>query len=330
MVLVRWASILVAYGLVSACGGGGASGLASTPTPPTAPNPPPPPPPAAASVTIFKTPVVGTYSSVGASIAGPGGNLDTYTSSDARYGSVSTDEASQPQIRYTAAGQYEVKMPGSDWDQLVAYKGLANPGPDNNYFQPASVAANEGYVVTRNSYKDGYAYSELASWGSKSASRWGYVAFGSLTQAGAVPTSGTASFEGVVSGSTDIMLADNLYGGYFPLPTDGSVSLNLDFGKGTLAGAMTLYLPDGMNPTLLGTFNFKETIYSVGSTNYAGKFDTAAAGQNFFLGRFTGPTANETIGAWAIPFVFIKDGDTFRADQQTHQAFGAWIAKRGN
>ena len=126
------------------------------------------------------------------------------------------------------------------------------------------------------------------------------------------------------------MLADNLYGGYFPLPTDGSVSLNLDFGKGTLAGAMTLYLPDGMNPTLLGTFNFKETIYSVGSTNYAGKFDTAAAGQNFFLGRFTGPTANETIGAWAIPFVFSRDGDTFRADQQTHQAFGAWIAKRGN
>jgi hypothetical protein len=263
-------------------------------------------------------------------VAGPGGNLDNYSSPDARFGTIAVNDATVPQIRYTAAGQYEVKLPGADWDLLIPYKGLFNPEPNNNYFQPAGVAQNAGFVVTHNSRDKGYLYSELASWGSSSASRFGSFAFGSLTPAGTMPLSGLASFEGVASGNTDIMIADNLYGGFYPLSVDGTVGLRFDFGKGSLAGSMSLSLPDGMNPSPLATFNFKDAIYSAGSTTYSGKFDAAAAGQNFFLGRFTGPNANETIGAWAVPFLFTKDGETFRADQQTHQAFGAWIAKRGN
>jgi hypothetical protein len=44
-------------------------------------------------------------------------------------------------------------------------------------------------------------------------------------------------------------------------------------------------------------------------------------GPNFFLGQFTGPNAQETIGAWALPFIYSDDG-------QVHQAMGAWIAKK--
>ena len=332
-VRVRWLLAPAAALALTACGGGGGgTHVASTPTPPPSPPPPPPPapPPDPVPINIFATPTVGQYASVGASISGPGGNLDTYSSDTVRFGTISTDPADQAHIRYTSGGFYEVKLAGADWDGLVPYFGMVNPDPNtNNYFQPQSVQMNYGYVVTRNSRNDGYLHSELAGWGSSAEQRWGYSAFGIATPPGGVPTSGSAAFQGVVSGSTDIMVADNLYGGFFPLPTDGYVTLNFDFGAGSLAGQMDLFLPDGMNPIPLGSFAFQQTIFSAGSATYSGTFATSASGQNFFLGQFTGPNAEETIGAWAIPFVFDQNGSTIRGDGQTHQAFGAWIAKRG-
>ena len=95
-----------------------------------------------------------------------------------------------------------------------------------------------------------------------------------------------------------------------------------------LAGAMTAALDDyTMIP--LGTFNFKDTVFAAGSTSYSGKFDTQTAGDNFFLGQFTGPNAEETIGAWALPFVLDVGSSTVAADGKAHQAFGAWIGKKG-
>ena len=328
----RWLLAAAGVLMLTACGGGGGNDIASIPTPPPAPPPPPPPPPPpspAQEVRIFATPTVGEYASVGASIAGPGGNLDTYASANDRFGPISTSGSDQAHIRYTSDGYYEVKLAGTDWDRLVPYKGLGNPDPiSNNYFQPNGVETNYGYVVTRNSRDDGYTHSELASWGSAAQGRWGYTAFGNPTPDGGVPTSGSATFRGVVSGSTDIMLADNLYGGYYALSTDGTVTLNFNFGAGTLDGAMNLSLPDGMNPVPLGSFAFSETIFSAGSRTYSGRFSTSVAGQNFFLGQFTGPNAEETIGAWALPFVFNQNGEFISGDGQVHQAFGAWIAKR--
>ena len=315
---------------LSACGGGGSGGggvgVVSTPVPAPAPTPTPTP----ASVTIFAAPAPGEYASVGASIAGPGGNLDTYQSANDRFGMVSTSQADQAHVRYTAGGYYEVKLAGADWDRLIPYKGMVTSEPNNNYFQPAGVAQNYGYIVTRNSRTQGYSFSELGSWGSEAQGRWGYTAFGAATPQGGVPAVGSATFSGVVSGSTDAMVANNLYGGYVPISTDGYVTLNFDFGAGSLGGQMDLYLPDGMNPIPLGTFAFKETVFSPGSTSYSGRFETSAPGQNFFVGQFTGPNAQETIGAWAMPFLFNQQGEFIKGDGQVHQAFGAWIAKRGN
>jgi hypothetical protein len=321
----RW--VVAAAGALSlaACGGGGdASEIASTPTPPPAPPSPPP-----VAIKIFATPTEGEYASVGASIAGPGGNLDTYATADVRFGPISTSSVDQAHIRYTSGGLYEVKLAGADWDRLVPYGGISNSDPEtNNYFQPQGVPTNYGYLITRSSRTIGYTFSELGAWGSEAQGRWGYVAFGLPTPAGAVPTSGSATFKGVVSGSTDVLLADNLYGGYYPLSTDGFVTLNFNFGSGSLGGQMDLFLPDGMSPTPLGSFTFRETVFSVGSRSYSGSFETTVAGQNFFLGQFTGPNAQETIGAWALPFVFNQNGEFISGDGQVHQAFGAWIAKR--
>lgn len=307
---------------LSACGGGGGGGPRFAPAPPPAA-------PQGIPVVIFSDPQPGNFASVGVSRSGTGGNLDTYSSPDARFGEISSADSDQPHIRYTADGHYEIQMPGNDWDRLVHHKGLGSPTADNNYFQPASVGQNLGYLIIANAAKwDDYSYSEMGGWGSRAASRYGYVAFGMATPDGGVPTSGSATFEGKVMGSADVMLPDNLYGGYVPLYLDGSVTLNFDFGSGTLAGAMTLNGADGMNPFEVGTFAFRDTVFSAGSTTYSGAFETSASGENFFLGRFTGPNAEETIGAWAVPFVFTSGGEYAPADGQTHQAYGAWIARR--
>ena len=326
----RWLLATATALTLTACGGvGGTTNIASTPVPPPSPPPAPPPPPDPIPIKIFPTPTIGQYASVGASISGPGGNLDTYSSATERFGTISTDPADQAHIRYTAGGFYEVQLAGANWDRLVPYELMVDPHPDNNYFQPASVQANYGYVLTSNSRNNGYTYSEIASWGSSAQHRRGYFAFGVATPVGGVPTSGSATFQGAAYGSTDIMIADNLYGGYYPLPTDGTVTLNFDFGAGSLAGRMDLFLPDGMNPIPLTSFAFQQTVFSAGSTTYSGTFGTSATGQNFFLGQLTGPNAEETIGAWAVPFVFDHNGSTIAGDGQTHHAFGAWIAKPG-
>ena len=315
-----------------ACGGGGGGGgqrpkFTPTPTPP--PTPPPPPIPGTAPVKIFNDPKPGNYASVGVSISASGGNLDTFPNADASFGPVSAADSEQAHIRYTADGHYEIQMPGTAWDRLVHYGGLGNPTSDNNYFQPQSVPMNQGYLITANAAKSGgYSYSEIGTWGSTTAGRSGSIAFGVPTPAGGVPVTGSATFEGLVQGTADVVQADYLYGGFVPISVDGTVSLNFNFASGTLSGEMSLFTPDGMNPLRLGTFTFTDTVYSVGSTSYSGRFATSAAGDNFFLGRFTGPNATETIGAWAVPFVFQTGSDTIRATGQTHQAFGAWIARR--
>lgn len=306
-------------------GGGGGSGIVSTPAPP----PPSPPPSSPASIKIFASPTAGDYASVGASVAGPGGNLDGYSTPTVQFGPVSTAAGDQAQFRYTSGGFYEVKLAGAAFDRLVPYDGLANPDPNtNNYFQPDGVAQNLAYVVTNNARNQGYSFSELAVWGSAAQGRFGFVGFGVPTPQGSVPVTGSATFSGLVRGTTDILYPDNLYGGYYPIPVDGTVDLNFNFAAGTLGGSMSLYLNGGMNPLTIGTFTFKDTVFSVGSTTYGGAFNTSVPGQNFFLGRFTGPNAQETIGAWALPFLFTQQDGLVPPDDKVHQAFGAWIAKR--
>ena len=305
--------------VLTACGGGG-DGPRPEPAPlaPSTPTPTPTPTPAATLVKIFATPTAGEFASVGVS------TNDTLSSSiNDRIRSTSTADADQPHIRYNSGGYYEIELPGAQWDQLIAYKGLANPDPNNNYFQPASVAQNLGYLATSNSRDQGYSYSEMASWGNRNLSAdhgFGFVAFGVPTAPGLVPITGTGSYSGTVNGTADIPMHDLLLGSYDLPGVGGTVSLSFDFGAGILHGSMALSINGGMNPTPAGTYTFTDTVFSPGNTTYSGKFDTTLTGQNFFLGRFTGPHAEETIGAWAVPFTYSVDG-------QTHQAIGAWIAK---
>ena len=298
------ASMLV----LSACGdGGGGIESASTTPPPLTPTP------QGTNAVIFATPTVGTYASAGVSATATG------SGSTLGFNAVSKADADQVHIRYAAAGYYEIQMPGNDWDRLIIQKGAFPADPSTfNVLQPASAGQNEAFIGTSVSKLKGYTYSELASWSDFRTGKLGALAFGSPTPAGQVPVTGMATYDGTVSGTSDVV-GYNSFDGHYRVPVNGSVNLNFNFGSGSLAGSMNLGLND-YTPTPLGTFTFKNTVFSAGSAIYSGQFDTGVAGQNFFFGQFTGPHAEETIGAWAVPF-------TYGANGETHQAIGAWIAK---
>jgi hypothetical protein len=317
--MTRNAHLLAAAALslaLAACGGGGGGGSSFIPQPPV--QPPPPPPQQGESVTIFPDPNVGEFASVGATAKGS-------LSSSGPAAAISSNDADQPHIRFMSDGTYQVLLPGHEWNELVLY-GLGNDpriitDTDNNF-----------EALTSGSKDNGYRYSELALYHSSDPQQFGAFAFGALTPSGAVPVTGSATYSGTITGASDVFGSNA--GQSFREIATGSVALNFDFAAGTLGGAMTLGLIDEVSdtPLQLGTFAFKDTVFGVGSTSYSGRFDTAAAGDNFFLGRFTGPHGEETIGAWALPFILDvgragPSNSMITADHEAHQAFGAWIAK---
>jgi hypothetical protein len=282
------------------------------------PPPPPPPPDQPQAVEIFPNPTVGEFASLGAS-----SKVVDVRDPDAALGPISTADADQPHIRFTAQGTYEVELPGGTWQELTFYGSGQNGTTLNNGADSGGV-----FLGISGSKDDGYLYSEVASVKSYDTLQIGAFAFGTLTPDGAVPVTGSATYSGTVTGTSDVGASDPVAGIYRP-DIDGTVQLDFDFAAGSLDGSMTLGFADANGgPLAIGTFDFTDTVYSTGSTSYSGKFDTNVAGDNFFLGKFTGPHAEETIGAWAVPFTLDTGSSTITADHQAHQAFGAWIAKK--
>lgn len=298
---------------LSACGSGSGGGIASAPPPSPSPSPTPTP-----RVAIFANPLPQEYAVAGASTTSAG---DGYTpvAQDARLTEVTLAEPDQPRIRYNASGNYEVQLPGADFDRLVHYKGLANPTADNNFFQPKGEPQNYATLIISGSRHDGFSYSEMASW-TKLPDHFGFMAFGVPTPISAIPTSGQATYLGPAHGMTDVTGYDNLYGGFYFTAVAGEVTLNVDFGRSTLDGSLSLNINDGIGAEI-GIFAMSPISLSSGVNGFAGTFVSTQPGFNEFRGLFTGPSAQEAIGSWAVPMTI---------DGQRHQAIGAWIAKQGN
>ena len=144
----------------------------------------------------------------------------------------------------------------------------------------------------------------------------GVEAVGIATPAGAVPMTGSATYSAYAYGRTSESnkpLVDPL--------VLGDMTLNFDFARGTLAGSLSMTLDPEWSQYDLGTVNFRETVYSTGSTAFSGKFDTDLPGVNSFSGLFTGPHAEELIGNFALPY-------RSPINNQTYQADGAFVGKK--
>jgi len=229
-------------------------------------------------------------------------------------------------IRYDASQDlYEIKGATFDWASVIDPPNDPAPSP-NSYFDIAGQAGS--YLSLTAHYRSPtsesrYRYSNIASWraGNTSGNEWGNVAaFGTPTPATGVPLNGTARYDGVARGIADV--PNSGWGEVATTPLSGTVELNFNFGTGALSGSLTLSSAcDCTKNFALPTLTFANMSFAPGSQAFSGDFATTAVGANAFDGLFTGPGAEELIGRWTVPFLL---------EGTTHQAWGAWIAKKGN
>jgi hypothetical protein len=285
---IRSTLLATAFALAACSGGGG--GVASTTPAPATPTPTPTPTP---TQTFVLVPAATTSQQF--AVAGAG-----RLTKDDPTPHLST--ADQLQVRYVASSNsYEIELPNSQtWIALTG---------------KSEAEAVGGGVTVVNQF-GGYHYSALFDWATDNSLR-GVEAVGIATAAGAVPITGSAAFTGYASGTTSESSSSRLVS---PAVL-GSMTLNFDFARGSLSGSVNPILDPEWNDYPLGTLNFRDTVYSTGSTAFSGKFDTNLAGVNSFSGLFTGPHAEELIGNFAFPYTSPIDG-------LTYQAGGAFIAKK--
>jgi hypothetical protein len=272
--------------MLAGCGGGGGYDVAFTPTPVTSTPTQTAPPaiiPAATTSQQFTT--------VGATHTWDGDQSPLLGAAD------------QLQVWYDQpSNSYAVQIPHSQT------AGAINPvkGSTTNF---------EGAIglTTR---QTGYQYSNVLSWGD-GATYFGTDAVGVATPAGGVPVTGTASYSGNFWGLTSETYAK------LPVSIFGGVELSFDFGMGSLSGRVlpSLFYQATYDDYTLAPVNFRDIVYSRGSTGFSGKFETNLSGVNSFSGLFTGPKAQELIGNFALPYKSPMDGQTYQSD-------GAFDAKK--
>jgi hypothetical protein len=319
----NWCLLAATAGLalaLSACGGDGVNTVSyrpppsPTPAPTSTPTPTPTPTPSdvpAGAVTAFDfvdSPPDGALAVAGATAEGGLGDPQMLANASVR-------AVDQPQMRYDAAtNTYDIRFPTSDWATLWTKD---ESEPDwARAIGVGETGAVMGFNLDRKvGAEDVYSYSTIA-WYSWAVDRFGTIAVGVPTDASAVPTTGLARYDGVVSGETDIFVESPPPEAGWPvaLAVDGTVTLSFDFAGGTLSGSMEPML----GSESLGVFTFEDGVYSAGA--YSGRFNTPVSGINGFNGQLTGPHGEELIGGWALPF-------HYSGDNQDHQAIGAWIAK---
>jgi hypothetical protein len=304
--------LTAAAAALAACGGGdeGINTVSYRPPPPPAPAPTPTPSDvpegAVTAFDIVDSPPNGGMAVAGAAAQGVLGDPQMLATA-------SLAPADQLAIRYDAVNNiYELKFPDGAWSTLWVAADAMHPD--------TLAIGSTGAVIGFNLYPrpgsgDAYSYSTIA-WYSTVGDQFGMMALGVPTPASAVPTTGTARFDGVINGDTDIFAVDDNdpWGYPYALGVNGQVTLSFDFAGGTLSGSMEPKL----GSESLGVFTFKDGVYSAGA--YSGRFDTAVVGINGFNGQLTGPHGEELIGGWALPF-------HYSGDHQDHQAIGAWVAK---
>lgn len=296
----------------AACGGGG-SGVAFAPPPPVTPTPTPTPAPAPAPTTPqapfgltssqqFATFGV-TASDIAQYVVEPGDpNAIKFSWSD-------TDKTYNVTVPGLAPARLSMTFPGNN---PVAFTGTDANG---NKLPVAFSVYYPAYGPIKYSYSSLGFYSTYPD-NATNPYVWAQFVYGIATLAGEVPKTGTANYDAQVFGITT---SGNGY------DITGDARLTFDFGAGSLTGYMQPRLFsdwDGVDRAL-GQYDFKQTVYSAGSTTFSGKFVIPGGGErdSTFQGQFTGPNAAELIAGFQAPYL-----DPFDSVWKTMG--GVWIGKK--
>lgn len=296
---------------VAACGGGGGGGTTFIPSPPVTPAPPP-----------TSTPSSSTPAPFGLTASRQFATFGVLSPPDAGRYNVATADPNAISFSWSAeANAYQITLPGFAPAQLA----LTFPGNNPLAFHATDANGNRLplaiSVWTPDVVGLNLSYSSLAHYstypeGATDPYISGSFAFGVPTAVGDVPTTGTANYDAKVFGRT-------LGIGY---DITGDARLTFDFGAGSLSGYMRPRLFsdwDGVDRAL-GQYDFTQTVYSSGSTTFAGRF-VVPNGPNgtdsTFQGQFTGPNAAELIAGWRAPYF-----DPF--DNVWKSMGGVWLGKK--
>lgn len=288
---------------LAACGGGGGgsgSNIVSTPTPP-----PPAPPtftpflpkvfPSVTANTDFTALGYEVFSGVGG--ASPPELRDGF--------SVRYDSAAQAYVidlPSASPGRFQATSEDSfEWHGVLLDSSA--PALTVNVRKPGTAAADFVYTTFGDYYQYEWAPIEFYS---------GVFAFGQATPAGAVPTTGTASYNAILHGTTLDWAR-----------VVGSATLQFNFAAGTLSGSMNPEVIGGLDAISLGRYDFVNTIYSVGSTNFSGGLRHESGNlTGSFNGLFTGPAAQELMARWRAQYIMPGGNGT------TSEMVGVLVGRR--
>ncbi|WP_120078175.1 transferrin-binding protein-like solute binding protein [Aurantiacibacter odishensis] len=159
----------------------------------------------------------------------------------------------------------------------------------------------------------------------------GYVAFGQLTPADAIPRTGQATYGALLYGQSDNTTMSNGQGGNYEVTGTGQFVVN--FGAGTVGGSLSPWLYDPVVGTLtqLGDYTLEtgQITYDNPSFFPDPAFFGGIAGPNtpsgsggYYQGQFAGPNAEELIARW-----FAQTVDPVSGGQL--DIFGAAVGKAG-
>jgi len=234
------------------------------------------------------------------------------------YNGPSAANGDQLRIRYDAsANKYEVFDPQtSDWRQITPDPSVT---PSGGQWKGGGVVLHINNDLNKTYADSLYNYSALVEWQrTDGLDRRGVTAFGVPSNSSAIPVSGSATFDGKIYGFSNETW-DFADWGRGIASVSGDIQLKFDFAVGALSGSIS---PKVYASTqyALPTMTFIDTVYSSGSTNFSGRFDTPVTGANAFSGQFTGPQANELIGNFVFPYRSTIDG-------KDYEAGGGFIAK---
>lgn len=316
---------------VAACGGGGGGGVLSTPPPisvPPPPLPPPPPPPAPPVPPPLPSGPLGLtgkpFVTAGASWSGITGEEPQNETAELRTGSdLVSISYSQADNSYTISlpdyGQGKLQprsgngsfiLGATTWLDLagVSYDLVTAAGTEPyavSMLYPADPTPGSGLKLT---------YTSSGQWSSyrgKVPKFGGVFAYGIPTAPGSMPVTGKATYNASVSGHT------RTYNDIW-----GTALLEFDFGLGSLSGSMRVDTSDGWDLVPLGTFTFRDTVYSPGSTTFAGRLSVPGSDQTgSFAGQFTGPGGPEFLASFRSPAFNTLTG-------KWDEIAGVWTGKR--
>lgn len=300
---------------LTACGGGGER-VSSLPPPPTGtPSPTPTPPP-------VQPPI--PPGPIGLTSSAP---FKTFSAHADGTGGLVAD-ANGVQFQYSAAdNSYTITLPGYQQGRLVTTGGSGSfqsgasewlhlTGTTNSVTVGSTSATQPVIVSLYWPASSSFTYTNFARWfdaNSASITGDGVFAYGIPTAAGDVPLTGTATYSGEIRGITSD--AFDVWGG---------VSLAFNFGAGTLSGSMSPEIAPVWDAISLGTYTFRDTVYSTGSTSFSGAFQLPGSltGPSSFQGSFTGPSAAELMASWQAPY-------QIPGNSKPGTMAGVWIAKKG-